>query len=414
LKKEKRKGYSKTAFLTFFILHFSLFILLLSVAGCFSKREQQGYITIGVLLPLTGEGSDEGLRALNGLQLAKTEINENGGVLGRRLDVIVLNDRNDEEYIVQQYHKLKARDVAAIIGSSYSTVTIPLAKASEKDGIPVISPTATNPEVTRGRRNVFRANFTDDYQAEIMAYFARYSLKAETAVVLSNRDSANYKQTAEMFTESFKALGGLVTAVEPYSEGDDLAGIVSKYAPSRADSKADSKADSRADSKAAAAPDIIYCPEDYIPAGKIVNAAYEAGFTDTYLLGSDAWDGLLAYVYQPDAMKNVFYSAPFSFDDQSEGVTRFVKNYFDSFSQMPLSGSATAYNSVYILAEAIKKAGSTDREAVISAIRENEPELITGRIQFDENNNPNINVYIIQLDGGIYSTYEKLNIQSGQ
>jgi branched-chain amino acid transport system substrate-binding protein len=81
---------------------------------------------------------------------------------------------------------------------------------------------------------------------------------------------------------------------------------------------------------------------------------------------------------------------------------------------MPLSGSATAYNCVYILAEAIEKAGSTDRDAVISAIRENEFELITGRIKFDENNNPHTSVYIIRIEGGIYSTYEKLNIQRGQ
>jgi ABC-type branched-subunit amino acid transport system substrate-binding protein len=76
---------------------FCFLILAILVSGCAPKTQQQGYITIGALLPLTGESSDEGLRALNGLQLARKEINKSGGVLGKKLDIIVLNDRGDEE-----------------------------------------------------------------------------------------------------------------------------------------------------------------------------------------------------------------------------------------------------------------------------------------------------------------------------
>jgi len=179
-------------------------------------------------------------------------------------------------------------------------------------------------------------------------------------------------------------------AVEAYSTGDNFAGILRKYA--------------------ADPPDVIYCPEDYVPAAKLVNAAYEAGLVNTRILGTDAWDGLLAYVYNPDAMKNVYYSAPFSFDDQDAKVMQFVRKYFDAFSQMPLSGSASAYTCVYILSGAIQKAGSIRRDAVIAAIKENEMDSIIGRIRFDENNNPHTNVYIIQIKGGEYSTYEKLSL----
>jgi branched-chain amino acid transport system substrate-binding protein len=361
----------------------------LIIAGCSSKPEQE-YITIGALIPLTGEDSDEGLRALNGLQIAKEEINKTGGILGKKLDVIVFDDRGDVEYIVEQYNRLKERGVAAIIGSSYSDATIALAKEAEKDGIPIISPTASNPDVTRGRKNVFRAIFIDDYQAEVMAYFAYNSLGARTAVVLSNQDVAGYKQTAEVFTGSFKACGGLVTAFVPYTAEDNFSEIVGRLA--------------------ASPPDLIYCPENFVPASRLVNAAYEAGLNATHITGCDAWDGLLAYIYQSEAMKNVFYSAPFSFDDQDAEVTHFVRNYFDSFSQMPLTGSATAYTCVYILAEAIKKAGNIDKEHIISAMKANELDLVTGHLQFDENNNPRTNVYIIQIENGIYATYEKLSL----
>ena len=367
-----------------------LAVIIITVNACSAKSSKQEYITIGALLPLTGEDSDEGFRALNGLYLAKKEINENGGVLGKKLDVIVLNDRGDEEYIIQQYNKLKEKGVAAIIGSSYSNVTIALAKAAEKDAIPVISPTASNPDVTKGRKNVFRAIFIDDYQAEVMAHFARNSLNAKTAVVLINKTNDAFRRIVEIFTKSFIKRGGHIIAIEPYSTWNDYSGILRKYANNP--------------------PDVIFCPENYVPAAKLANTAYEVGLVNTPILGSDAWDGLLAYIHNPDTMKNVYYSAPFSFDDQDANVVQFVRKYFDCFSQMPLSGSATAYTCVYILSEAIKKTGSVDKNAVIYAIKENEIDSITGHIRFDENNNPHTNVYILHIEGGKYSTYEKLSL----
>jgi branched-chain amino acid transport system substrate-binding protein len=291
---------------------------------------------------------------------------------------------------VQQYNALKERGVAAIIGSSYSNETIALARAMEQDGIPLISPTATNPDVTKGRPNVFRAIFIDDYQAEAMAYFAYHSLGARTAVVLKNVNANSYGHITEPFIKSFIADGGQIAAVELYAPGDDFADILRKYA--------------------ASPPDIVYCPENYISAANLVNAAYEADFKNTHILGTDAWDGLLAYVYHLEAMENAYYSSPFCFDDKDEIVAQFVRNYFSSFSQMPLTGSAAGYTCVYILAEAIKKAGNTESNDIITAIKSNELDMITGRIKFDENNNPRQNVYILQIKGRIYATYEKMSL----
>jgi len=367
----------------FFILITALFI-----NSCSAKPEQE-YITIGALLPLTGDSSDEGIRTLNGMQLAKQKINESGGILGKKLDIIVLNDRGDEEYIVKQYNVLKERGVAAIIGSSYSYVTIALAKISEKDGIPVISPTASNPDVTIGRPNVFRAIFIDDYQAEAMAHFAYNTLNARNALVLKNRNFSGYMRAADVFNEFFSEYGG-ETTVEYFSSEDEFPGILENYTNNK--------------------PDVIFCPEDYVPGAILINIVYEAGFNNTYVLGTDAYDGILAYVFNPEAMKNVYYSTPFSYDDQDMEIRRFVINYLDNFSQMPMTGAATAYTCVYILAEAIKTAGSTDKNAIISAIKENELDTILGNIKFDENNNPQTNVYVIQIESGIYSTFMKFRL----
>jgi len=368
-----------------FILFFILVLL-----GCAPLNEEQEYIVVGVLLPLTGNDSDEGMRALNGLQLAKQEINESGGVLGKKLDLIIFNDRGDAEYILRQYEALKKHNVAAIIGSSYSDVTLPFAEAAEKDGIPVISPTASDPNITIDRKYIFRANFIDDYQAEVMAFFANNYLQAKTAVVLFNKNSASFKNTSSVFTEKFKEYGGIIFGVEAYSNTDEYSEILRKYSVNK--------------------PDIIFCPEDYFSASKLVNAVYNSALRGAYILGTDVWDGLLVYISNPDAMKNVFYSSPFSFDDQDIEVIQFVRKYFGAFSQIPLSGSAAAYTCVYILAEAFKTAGNTNKDDVVSAMKLNELNLITGHIKFDEHNNPRTNVYIIQIDGGIYSTYKKLRL----
>jgi len=369
------------------IFYLFIIVLIIFLPGCSPAKEEQGYIVIGVLLPLTGTDSDEGMRALNGLQLAKQEINENGGVLGKKLDIIVLNDKGDEEYVVEQYNKLVKLGAVAIIGSSYSGVTLALAKEAEKDGIPVISPTASNPDVTIGRDNVFRAIFIDDYQAEVMARFALDSLNAKTALILINDTNESFKQNANVFIKIFSENGGIIKAVESYSVSNRFSGILAKYTYDK--------------------PDVIFCPEDYMPAARLVNSAYEAGLDGTYILGTDAWDGILTYMTNPEAMKNGLYSAPFSFDDQDEEVVIFVKKYFNAFSQMPLSGSATAYTCVYILAEAIKTANGTNKEELVSAIKASKLDTITGHIKFDANNNPQTNVYIIQIKDGVYSTYLK-------
>ena len=372
----------------FFSIARNILFLLTAVLvfGCSPKVEHQKYITLGALLPLTGKDADEGLRAYNGLLLAREEINKNGGILGKKLDIIVLDDRGDTEFVVQQYKNLKEQNVAAIIGSSYSDVTMALAKAAEKDGIPIISPTASDPDITVGRRNVFRAIFIDDYQSDVMACFAYNSLKAKSALVLINRNLPNYGRIAQMFTESFKARGG-TTETEFFSGDGDFSAILKKYAAKQ--------------------PDVIFCPENFIPAAKLINTAHENGIK-SYLLGSDAWDGLLAYINNPDAMKNVYYSTPFSFNDEDADVVKFVANYYGNYLQLPVSSPAAAYACVYILSEAIKITGNTSKDAIISAVKANELDQIIGRIKFDQNNNPRTNVFIIQIDGGVYSTFEKL------
>jgi branched-chain amino acid transport system substrate-binding protein len=325
------------------------------------------------------------------LQLAKKEINENGGVLGKPLDVIVLNDRGDTGYVVEQYRALREKGAIAIVGSVFSDVTLALAKAAEKDGIPIISPTASNPEVTKGRKNVFRVMFLDNQQAEALAAFSRNKLGARTALVISG--DKRYEVLSDIFENTFRAKGGQIIARERYSCPSDFDSILKKYKKNQ--------------------PDVIFSPTDYIVAAKLAEAAHRAELDRTKLVGTDAWDGILAFLHEPSIMDRVYYASPFAYDDNVQMITQFSQKYFDLFSFMPLSTSALSYSALQVLVQGIEKAQSTDSEAIAAAMRANVIDIITGQIAYDKDNNsssPHSNVYIMRFKDDYYSSFEKIQL----
>ena len=376
----------------FLVLCMALCLSCDSASGRHGKRQE--YITIGALFPLTGVHCDDGIRAFNGLQQVRREINDAGGVLGKKLDIIVLDDKSCEEYVVKQYRALVERGAVAIVGSSFSNVTLALAKASEADGIPVISPTASNPVVTEGRRNVFRVIYVDDEQAVILAEFAKRALSAKTALIIRGDD--RYEEISDVFANAFKAGGGRVLANERFADPKDFDAILAKHKRNQ--------------------PDVIFSATDYVVAARLAEAVYNAGFDKTNLLGTDAWDGILSFAHKLDAMERVYYASPFAFDEPNPKVARFSQAYFDNFSYTPVSTAALTYSAVQILAAAMEKSGGTGADGIINAMRSSVFDIVTGKIQFDENNNPNspeAYVHIMEIKDGYYSSVESIRIDRG-
>jgi len=150
----------------------------LTAIGCFKKPAQQEYITIGALFPLSGNFSSDSISKANGLQIAKDEINESGGILGKKLDVIILNDRDDPDFAIQQYKTLKEKVVVAIIGSIHSEVRDAIMDAAENDGMPVVVPLfpmfTPNSDETRERAYVYYLPYVSlDTQSELLTKFTR-------------------------------------------------------------------------------------------------------------------------------------------------------------------------------------------------------------------------------------------------
>lgn len=365
-----------------------IFISILMVS-CSKPPDETNYISIGAVFPLTGEDSDEGLRAYNGIRLATDEINANGGILGKSLDFTILNDQGDEAVIVEQYKKLKENNVSAIIGSSYSGVSIAMAKEAFADNMPMISTTASSPELTVGRPNVFRTVYIDDYQAQVMAKFALTTLNAKTAAVLYNNDVSASLYLAEIFKTSFEASGGTVVFIGGYDSSDTkFETIVNQFINNE--------------------PDVIFCTENNNNIAKLLTYAYYNDIRKTSFLGTDMWDGLTAYITTHEPLNNAYFCKSFLSDDTDERTQEFVKKYREAFNEPPLAGSAIAYDTVYVLAEAIKNAGSTDREKIIEELKATDLSAVTGRITYDQNNNPTKDAYIVGFQRGQYTTFEKI------
>jgi len=343
-----------------YFLH-GIILFFLLACGKDSKPEQQEYITIGGLFPLTGELCNEGIRALNGLQLARNVLNKKGGILGKQLDIIVLDDKNDVQYAIEQYKALKEKGVIAIIGSSFPEVTQALAEAAEKDSMPIISPMIVNPA-----------------KAKALASFAYNTLNARTALIL---DNSKYTSTTNIFEEEFKLKGGKVLSRQRYSSPEAFETILEEYKSNQ--------------------PDIIFCPTHYIEAAQLVEATHKLGFENSKFIGTYAWEGILGLLHEYD-MERVFYASPFMANDEEPDVKEFSQNFFESFNQMPMGTPAVTYSSVQILAAAIESSGSTNAKDIMEAMKTVMPDVIAEP-------NPKI-VYIMQVKNNIYSLFEKINL----
>ena len=198
------------------------FVLLLSACGGADDT-----VRIGVIGPLTGDYSLYGVAVENGAKLAADEINAAGGVLGKDVEVIAYDSKGDTTEGVNAYNRLvSSDDVHAIVGGTFSGVTLAIKDLAIADNMPVLTPTATNPDVTLNAANIFRACYTDSYQGSTAAVFAIDTLEATNAAVLFNRDDAYSEGLADAFMDEFDAQSLDYDAYEFGATDDDYSAVL--------------------------------------------------------------------------------------------------------------------------------------------------------------------------------------------
>jgi branched-chain amino acid transport system substrate-binding protein len=145
-------------------------------------------------------------------------------------------------------------------------------------------------------------------------------------------------------------------------------------------------------------PDIVFVPDYVQTVGPILQKAAEMGITSTFM-GADGWDGIQEEY--ADAAQDNYFTNHYAADSPSELVQSFITAYQDEYGSVPNSFAALGYDAVYVMTEAITNAGSTDSEAIITALGTTDHEGVTGTLKFDENGDPkDKEVTIIKIDQG--------------
>ncbi len=359
--------------------------LLLTACGGVKESAESDVIKIGGLGPLTGPAAIYGVSSTNGAKLAFEEINANGGVLGKKLEFVLFDEKGDSTEAVTAYNKLVDNGVVAVIGDITSKPTLAVAEVAAQDNMPMITPTGTQANITEAGPNVFRVCFTDPYQGTVLATFAKENLGAKTAAVVVNNSSDYSDGIAEAFIKKAQELGIQVVAKEGYSDGDkDFRPQLTKIASLN--------------------PDVLVVPDYYEQDSLIATQAREVGITATFI-GPDGWDGVSKTldVSSYGAIENAYFTNHYSIEDKSEKVQNFLKAYRDTYKEDPSAFSALSYDAAYMVKAAIEKAGSTDKQAVVDALKSLDYSGVTGHLTFDENNNPVKAVTIIKIVNGEYT-----------
>ncbi|MDR1904985.1 MAG: ABC transporter substrate-binding protein [Treponema sp.] len=339
-------------------------------------RASSDTVAIGAVLPLSGSVAFYGTQSRDGALLAIDEINAAGGLLGKKLTLIPEDDEGNAEKSVNAFTKLSTRDkVSFVIGSSTSGATMAMTSLAQQSKVILISPSATNTDVTKAGDYIFRACFIDPFQGVVGADFAYDTLGSRRAAVLYDAGADYNTGLAEAFRNQFKAIGGQIVADEAYQSGDvDFNAQVTRIR--------------------AANPDIVYLPNYYNDVALQAKQLRAQG-VNCALLGGDGWDGLIDNA--GDEALNGFWSSGFAADTTDPRGQAFVKAFESKFNSPASQFAALGYDTLMLVADGIKAAGSFDTAAVKAAIAKINGPYVTGNIRFDANRDPIKGAAILEI-----------------
>jgi branched-chain amino acid transport system substrate-binding protein len=347
-------------------------------------------IKVGEFASLTGSEATFGQSSHQGTQMAVDDLNAAGGVLGKKIQLLTEDDQSQAGQPATVVRKLISRDgVVAILGEVASSKSLEAAPICQQYKIPMISPASTNPKVTETGDYIFRVCFIDPFQGTVMANFARKTLKLNTAAVLTDVKSDYSLGLARFFKAGFAADGGKIVAEQNYSAGDkDFNAQLTAI-----------KAEN---------PDGIFVPGYYTEVGLIALQARQLGIT-VPIFGGDGWESSSLVPIGGKALEGCYFSTHYSPEDTSPAVQDFVKRFRAQHQETPDAMAALGYDSAMILADAIKRAGSTDGAKVAAALAATKDFAgITGKITIDENRNASKPAVILTIQDGQFKYVETI------
>lgn len=352
---------------------------------------------IGGIGPLTEDRAEFGLSVRSGAQVAVDEINATGGVNGFRLVLNFQDSKGDPKTAVSVYDKLLANDMKVLLGGVFSDETLALAPVTAEDGLLVLTPTASHTTAVGEGGNIFRICFDDARLGTMTANFLADNRLGERVAVLYTDDTFGGKEQTETFVTAWQTKGFSVDVYEVPAEGvRDFTDIINSLLANETK--------------------ILYLalsPED--SRDFLAEFEWDGLTSPVTVIGASGLEGLLEKADAPTMLEGMYVVTSFVPDDESVLVQNFVSTYAETYKAAPDRYAADAYDAVYAIAEAIKKAGITPENVdnddfsskIISAMTKIEVKGVTGVMSWTTDGETTRPAAVKVIRDGKYTPYVK-------
>ncbi len=319
-------------------------------------------VKIGLMAPLTGFAAADGLSVLNSVKLAVERVNAEGGVLGKKVELVAYDDRADAKEAVGLARKLIQQDrVVGVVGGSYSTPSRAVAPIFQDDEVPFVAAYAVHPDITKAGDYCFRNGFLGMVEGKSAAFVAVNMLKAKKIALLTSDN--DFGRT-------------LAEGVRTYLKGQDAAIVYQQTYPFKEKDFKPYLAKIKE-----TAPDLIFASGYYFQTGPIVKQAREMGIK-TQIVGEEGADSPKFLEIAGPAAEGFIITTNLNRDDKRPEVQAFLKEYRKRYGIEPDMVGASAYDAFMIIVDAVKRAGGTKGPAVRKAIAATRDfDGLTGRLK---------------------------------
>jgi len=355
-------------------------VLSLAFIGCTKKADNANVVRVGQFGSMTGPEATFGLSTDRGIRLAIDAKNAAGGVKGKQIKLITEDNQGKAEEAAAVVKKLITQDgVVAILGEVASTRSKAAAPIAQANKIPMISPSSTNPDVTKVGDYIFRACFTDKFQGVVMARFAAEHLKLKKVAIFMDMKSDYSIGFTKYFKEKFKELGGEIVIEQQFQSNDsDFKAQLTRI---------------RAEN-----PEAIFLPDYYTDVGLIARQARDLGIK-VPLLGGDGWDSPKLFEIGQKAVEGAYFSNHYSTDSKSQATLDFIAAYQKKFGHTPDGMAATGYDAAMILIGAMERSADLKPEQIRDEIAKTKDyDGATGKITINADRDPDKPVSIVQVE----------------
>ncbi|HTN95888.1 MAG TPA: ABC transporter substrate-binding protein [Nordella sp.] len=353
----------------------------------------QEVLKIGALYNLTGGMSSLDGPSLKGAQLAVKQINDTGGLLGKKIELIAPDGKTDQQETAKAAQRVLSEGVIAGIGQSDTTFVMAGAPLFQEKGIPFVTSGATHPELPQWVGNfMFMTPFGDDDQSFAIADYTFDKLKAKRIAVWTDNSMDFTKALSKFFIQRFKERGGEIVGEDAFMMGDtNFSAQIARLAA--------------LDPK----PDAVFISAIPSEAGLSVKQIREQGIKIPIVSGDGFDTELVASVPGPDLANDVYFSTHTYRGDDRPEVTKFIADYKAEYGIDPENAFAPlGYDALMLVADAVKRANSAEPAKIRDALAETRGfKAVTGEISYTRPSMvPPKPVAIVSVKGGKYAVEE--------